>query len=312
MPTDEERAAAHAAVPWGDAASRLAGWMRASLDNQSVDLIEATLGAPHARAAIVALYEGADVLLQSAIDLADALTARAVLARIDPHDPLGGDDARLNDPGKRRLPSRIARFRVEDAAVKAASAADHLVNAHLSVAWETNAATQPEMIVCGFDPSEETPAFWSSCEQLRKGLKASRPDPLGIFKSFALNAEFRSMAQPLSCRRADTEITSSIGNAQATASFEASGARLDGTVAASTLSSRHRKLRRCRPSRTGSPLSQLLEPRHLTTPTRCGSSREGGCIRSVSRSHKTETRCECEPRPARSGRARPAIRGRSW
>jgi hypothetical protein len=146
IPTDEERAAAHAAVPWGDAASHLAGLMRASLDNQSVDLIEATLGAPHARAAIVALYEGADVLLQSAIDLADALTARAVLARIDPHDPLGGDDARLNDPGKRRLPPRIARFRVEDAAVKAASAADHLVNAHLRLAWETNAATQAEMM----------------------------------------------------------------------------------------------------------------------------------------------------------------------
>jgi hypothetical protein len=163
--TPGERAAANAAVAWGADAARLAGWVRASLDNQSVDLIEATLGPPHARAALVALYEGTDTLVQSAIDLADGVTALAVLARIQARDPLGGDDARLTGPWQQRLPPRIARFRVEDAAVKVASSSDHLVNAHLRIAWEANAATQEEMISCGFDPSEESPEFWSSCEQ---------------------------------------------------------------------------------------------------------------------------------------------------
>jgi hypothetical protein len=45
------------------------------------DLIEATLGPPHARAAIVALYECAHVRLQAAIDLATTVAARKVLSR---------------------------------------------------------------------------------------------------------------------------------------------------------------------------------------------------------------------------------------
>jgi len=189
--TDEERSAAHDAVKWSDRAFFLAGTIRGALDNQAVDLIEATLGPPHARAAIVALYEGADVLLQAAIDLADAVTVRSVLSRVDPRDPLGADDSRLNDPGKQRLPLRLARYSVENAATKVASTGDHLVNAHLRIAWETNAASVQELIACGFDPTEETPLYWSSCEELRKGLRLARRNPLGIFQSFVLNGDFR-------------------------------------------------------------------------------------------------------------------------
>jgi hypothetical protein len=165
--------------------------LRGALDNQAVDMIEAALGPPHARAALVALYEGSDVLLQGAIDLADSVVAGRVLARIDPHDPLGFDDERLNEAGKRALPLRAARFRVEDAAVKIASAGDHLVNSHLRIAWEVNAATRDELVRCGFDPSEATPRFWSSCEELRKGLRSIRRDRLAVLQSFALNQAFR-------------------------------------------------------------------------------------------------------------------------
>jgi len=191
IPTDEERAAVQAALPWSDNAFKLAGIVRGSLDNQAVDLLEGALGPPHARAALVALYEGCDVLLQAGIDLADAMTARSVLGRIDPHDPLGGDDARLNPPSKERLRLRAARFGIEDAAVKVASAGDHLVNAHLRIAWETNAATREEMLACKFDPSEETPLFWASCDDLRKGLRGIRKNPLNTFTSFVLTPTFR-------------------------------------------------------------------------------------------------------------------------
>jgi hypothetical protein len=192
IPTEDERKAAHAVVPWSDRAFWLAGTLRGALDHGAVEFIDAALGPPHARAVIVALYEGADVLLQAAIDLADAITARSVLSRIDPHDPLGADDSRLNGPGKQRLPLRTSRFRVEDAAVKVASAGDHLANVHLRIAWETNAASADELIMCGFDPSEETPRYWASCEGMRLGLRRARKSQLGIFRSFVLNGDFRS------------------------------------------------------------------------------------------------------------------------
>lgn len=53
IPTDAQRAAAHAALPWTDDAFKLAGIVRGSLDNQAVELIEEALGPPHARAAVV-------------------------------------------------------------------------------------------------------------------------------------------------------------------------------------------------------------------------------------------------------------------
>jgi hypothetical protein len=191
IPTPAERAAARAAIPWGDGVIKLAGLVRASFDNRAIDLIEGAIGPPHARAGLVSLYESLDVLLQAAIDLAEMVTARSVLARINLHDPLGGPDSRMTDPSKARLRLRASRFGVEDAAVKIASAGDHLVNAHLRIAWEANAATEEEMRQCGFDPTVEDPDFWSSCELLRRGLKEIARRPLSTFGSFVLTPVFR-------------------------------------------------------------------------------------------------------------------------
>ena len=116
LPTDAERKEAAALVPWGTGVFDLTTILRSAFVNAAVDVIEGSLGPPHARSALVALYEGVDVLLQAGIDLADSSAARAVLSRIDVRDPLGRDTP-LSDANKAALPLRAARFRTEDAAI---------------------------------------------------------------------------------------------------------------------------------------------------------------------------------------------------
>lgn len=195
LPTDDERSDALALVPWASEAFDLAGYLRASLDNQSVDLIDMAVGPGHARTALVALYEGADVLLQAALELAEAWVEQAVFTRLTPLNPLDHDEP-LPDPSRKRFPRRAARFGIENAAVKVASAADHLVNAHLRLAWEANAATLEEMQACRFDPDEETPSLWPSVEDFRRGLARVATHPLGgLLPAFELTEAFRQYQQ---------------------------------------------------------------------------------------------------------------------
>jgi len=102
----------------------------------------------------------------------------------------------LPDPSRQRFPLRAARYGIENAAVKVASAADHLVNAHLRLAWEANAATLDEMHASGFDPSEATPALWPSVEDFRRGLAKVAMQPLGgLLPAFELTEVFRRYEQ---------------------------------------------------------------------------------------------------------------------
>jgi hypothetical protein len=135
----------------------------------AVDLIDAALGPGHARAALVALQEGIDVLLQASINLVESSVSEAVLARIELADPLGrGTAPRAIDAA--RLPMRAARFGVEDAAVRTMSAGDHLANGYLRLAWEANAATVDELKACRFTPERLLDPHWTGVPQVREGL----------------------------------------------------------------------------------------------------------------------------------------------
>lgn len=191
IPTDEERAAAVAVVPWGIQLHYLTGTARAALANQSIDLIDVALGPNHVRAGLVALYEGLDVLLEASIDLAESAVGEAVFDRLDPFDPLRRNREHLPGPGEKRFPFRVARYGVEDAAVRAASAGDHLTNAYLRLAWEANAARLDEVRACRFDPLRRT-STWADVEDVRRGLERAAADPLSVLPAFELSRAFLS------------------------------------------------------------------------------------------------------------------------
>jgi hypothetical protein len=204
IPTLDQRKAAVGAIPCAHDLDRSAGVARSMLDNQAVDLIDASIGAEnHARAALVALHEGYDYLFQAALDIADSVVADAYFAGTYPFDPL--DVANIprimESPSKERFHLRLARFGVENAAVKVATAGDHFANTHLRLAWEANAATRDELAPCGFDPDAPDPATWASLEDLRKGLRCTRKNPLSVFPSFLLNASFRTLFGNYAVRR---------------------------------------------------------------------------------------------------------------
>lgn len=91
LPNEEGRQAL-APLLWANDAFHLAGYVRASLDNQSIDLIDLAVGPGHARTALVTLYEGADVLLQAALELAEASVEQAVFTRLIPLNPLDREE----------------------------------------------------------------------------------------------------------------------------------------------------------------------------------------------------------------------------
>jgi len=164
------------------------------LDNQAIDYIDAAIGAEnHARAALVALHEGYDYLFQAALDIAEWVAADAYFTRTNPFVPLDVSPRPpiMLSPSKERFHLRLARFGVENAAVKIATAGDHFANTHLRLAWEANAATADELRPCGFDPDESDPATWALLQELRAGLKAAGKNPLSVFTAFALNTDFR-------------------------------------------------------------------------------------------------------------------------
>ncbi len=187
---EDERRVALAAVPWHVEVRRLTGEIFGALKNQAVDLIDAALGPNHARAALVALYEGVDLLLESTIDLADSVARQRFFSRVIPMDPLG--DQRLENPEEvARVPLRFSRYAIEDAATRVVTAGDHMANAHVRLAWEANAATHLELEACGFNPEEPDPRSWIGAMDLRKGIDSASRSPLSVFRGFAANDAFR-------------------------------------------------------------------------------------------------------------------------
>jgi hypothetical protein len=79
--TEEERALAVAQVPWRNDVLQLAGLLFGALRNQSIDLIDTAIGPSHVRAALVALYEAVDLLLEGSIDLAESIACEHYFQR---------------------------------------------------------------------------------------------------------------------------------------------------------------------------------------------------------------------------------------
>jgi hypothetical protein len=199
LPNDDERSAALAVVPWRESVRRLSTEMEAAYVNGALDLIDASIGpANHCRAALVSLFDGATMLVQATTDLAESVVRQKVFARTPPLHPYTfGDELEPNVQAKLTL--RYAAYSIEDAAVRVASAGDHLANAHIRLAWEANVATLTEVIGCGFDPAEAEPERWITVAKLREGLKkaeGARSGTLrkGILADFAPNEAFLACA----------------------------------------------------------------------------------------------------------------------
>lgn len=192
LPTEEDRAAALAAVPWQADTRALAGLLAGTLRNQAVELIDIAVGTVHARAAIVALQEAVDAALQAALEIAESVANERYFARDELLDPLGTGDLLEAHEGLARMRTRVVRVPLEDAAIRLAAAGNHLVNAHLRLAWEANAATEEDVRACGFDPGIQQSMRWAGMEQFRRGLTKREEQPFSVFSSFALNAAFKT------------------------------------------------------------------------------------------------------------------------
>lgn len=188
--TAEERVNALAVVPWHAEVRALAGVVHAALRNQGADIMELSLPESHARAGLVALQEGVDSLLQSALDLAESVAVGAYLDRSTPADPLGGGELLTPPEDPELMRRRLARCALEGAAVRSVSGGDHLANAHLRLAWEANAATADEVRRCGFDPDKPEPKTWASCENLSSGLRRLGAGSTAVLPFFVANQRF--------------------------------------------------------------------------------------------------------------------------
>jgi hypothetical protein len=194
LPNDDERSAALAAVPWRESVRCLSAEIYASYDNHALDLIDVSIGPQnHCRAALVALLEGVGTLQQATTDLAESVLRQKVFSRIPPLHPYTFGDE-LEPELQKRLTLRYATYSIEDAAVRAVSAGDHLANAHVRLAWEANASTLAEARRCGFDPAEAEPERWITVPKLREGLEKAERNPLGILADFAPNEAFLAYA----------------------------------------------------------------------------------------------------------------------
>lgn len=190
LPNDEERAASLEAIPWRSSIQRFVGQVSASFDNNALDMIDASIGPNHCRAALVALLDGAGALRNATIDLAESVLRQRVFVRIPPIDPLNPDEP-LKSGDRKNLTLIYTKLALEEAAVRVASAADHLANAHIRLAWEANAATIDDVRECGFDPSESEPKKWTSAPQLRRGIRKIRKNSLtSVLPSFVPNDVF--------------------------------------------------------------------------------------------------------------------------
>ena len=191
--TDAERSEALGLVPWREDALKLTGQLFGIMANQSIDLIDTAIGPSHVRAALVAMYEAADLITQSTMGLAESVACERYFQREHPMDPLRPEP--LADPTSlARFPWRLARYAVEDACTHAITAGDHLANTHVRLAWEINAATEAEVKRCSFDPSAAEPRSWIDVGNLQTGLRAARARKLGVFSAFQANQAFDAYA----------------------------------------------------------------------------------------------------------------------
>jgi hypothetical protein len=188
----EVRETALDTVPWQQEARALAGLLAGTLRNQAVDLIDLAVGTVHARAALVALQEGVDAAFQAAMELADSAAAEDFYAEGPIIDPMGTGEQLRPEDGLDRMRKRLARIPLEDGTVRLAAAGNHLVNAHLRLAWEANAATVEEVRECGFDPQIERSLRWAGMEQFRRGLAKLETRSLSVLPSFALTSAYHT------------------------------------------------------------------------------------------------------------------------
>lgn len=161
LPNDDERAASLAAVPWRQSLQSLVGEIAASFENNALDLLDASIGPNHCRAALVALLDAVGALRSATIALANSVLAQKVFSRIPPIDPLNPTEP-LDEEGCKNLVLIYTLMGIEQPAVRVASAMDHLANTHIRLAWEANAATRREVEGCGFDPAKAEPDRWIS------------------------------------------------------------------------------------------------------------------------------------------------------
>jgi hypothetical protein len=140
---------------------------------------------------VVALYEASDLLLQGSIELAESVACEKYFHRVNPVDPLKRG-ALQNEESLARFPWRLSRYAVENACTHAVTAGDHLANVHVRLAWEINAATQGEMLECGFAPTKAEPRSWITANDLQAGLRRAEQNPLGVFRGFLTNDDFLS------------------------------------------------------------------------------------------------------------------------
>lgn len=193
LPNEDERSAALAAVPWWESARNLSTEIHASYQNGALDLIDASIGPDnHCRAALVALFDGANTLLHATTDLAESAVRQKYFSRVPPLHPY------TTEPLEPKLQARVglmyAAHSLENAAVRIVSAGDHLANAHVRLAWEANATTLTEVKRCGFNPSKHEPRWWINVGELHKGLKRAQDDQLGVLAGFAPNEAFLAYA----------------------------------------------------------------------------------------------------------------------
>jgi hypothetical protein len=204
LPNDEERAASLAAVPWRQSILDLAGEIAASFDNNALDLIDASIGPNHCRAALVALLDAVGVLRSATIALANSLLEQRVFSRVHPTDPLNPTEP-LDEEGCRNLVLIYTLMGIEWPAVRVASAMDHLANAHIRLAWEANAATLKEVKGCKFDPFETEPKKWISAPHLQAGIRKARSGGLtSVLPGFVPNKAFLAFMDNQAVQRVRT------------------------------------------------------------------------------------------------------------
>ena len=176
--TPDEREGALAQVPDSIAVRKLNARLLGILSNQAIDLIDATLGPNHARAGLVAIYEATDLLVETAIELAESVACELFFRRVTPMDPLGMEE--LTPPeAVSWIPWRFSRYAIENAVTHVVTAGDHLANAHVRLAWEANACSRDEALGCKFDPDAADPKSWISAGDFEVGLRSAGKAPFG-------------------------------------------------------------------------------------------------------------------------------------